>query len=475
MVGSAPQRPFARTTSSGGPATSDDGPAPLSLSDFLVACQTTTRRGRPQQQLPPTHQPHVVIGNEAGDADSIVSAIALAYVDYLHATAARSSDSSSNNDDDTITLTPVISIPRADFETQRPETVLLLRLAGVVHTTESLVFVDDPSLFAPPTTAAATPLHVTLVDHNRLSSALLVPQQQPPDAPSFPALSATTVMEILDHHMDEGQHLDCQRRNIAYADGAALVASTCTLVAERLLHGIAAPPPPPAPLALLLLGVILLDSINLAPAAGKATPRDAAAVRALLERTDWQAGLCDEARRVLQLEQHRPNPTALFDALQSAKFAPAFWKSLTVRDALRLDYKNFAYDDETGASFGVSTVLLSLDDFFATDGVVQGMCAYREHVNVDLLGVMLASTTTDGSLRRELALAASDNVLVDDLVQFLQIDGDDSLQITEAREAIVNGNVKIRCFAQGNAKASRKQVAPALLRFFDKSFKGPSV
>jgi inorganic pyrophosphatase/exopolyphosphatase len=60
---------------------------------------------------------HIVVGNEAGDADSIVSALVWAFV-------------KSNLIDDgaaTEALTPVVSITKNDIETQRPETKLLLK------------------------------------------------------------------------------------------------------------------------------------------------------------------------------------------------------------------------------------------------------------------------------------------------------------------------------------------------------------
>jgi hypothetical protein len=55
-------------------------------------------------------------------------------------------------------------------------------------------------------------------------------------------------------------------REIAYVDGAASVASTCTLVAERALGG-TSDNAVDASLGLLLLEVILLNSVNMSPVA----------------------------------------------------------------------------------------------------------------------------------------------------------------------------------------------------------------
>lgn len=398
----------------------------VSLVDFL----------REQRQHPSTH---VVIGNEAGDADSIISAITLAYVESLSDTTSLFQQ-----------ITPVLSIPKADLETQRPETVLLLSLAGlspaVADTT--LLFVDD--LWIQSQTSS---LDVTLVDHNRIS-ANFSPRHR-------------KVVSIVDHHLDEGHHLENsgKRRNIAFATDAALVASTCTLVVERLRE--VSPPPYPAPLSILLLGVILLDSVNMAPAAGKATPRDAAALQSLLDGTNWNE-LGAEAMKVLEFGgDGKLDTTALFDSLQNAKFDPAFWKSLAVRDALRLDYKSFSYG---GGSFGVSTVLTSLTDFQSKDLCVDSIRMYMRDMQVELLGIMLAYTNAEsGGLHRELMLVATDNLPLEEMVQYLLHDHD-SLMLNELEGSSLNeGGLTMRCFKQGNASASRKQVVPILLQFFDKS------
>lgn len=118
---------------------------------------------------------HVVIGNPAGDADSILSALTLAFV--------QQKDSKK---------TPVVSISRQDLLTQRPETLELFKLAGI--STER-VWCRDDSL-------SSSPRQITLVDHNRWDD---------PDA---------QIVEIWDHHLDEGYHTDtCQTRKIAFENG----------------------------------------------------------------------------------------------------------------------------------------------------------------------------------------------------------------------------------------------------------------
>ena len=77
------------------------------------------------------------------------------------------------------------------------------------------------------------------------------------------------VVEIVDHHLDMGGHAAVigAQRNVAFdaETKKALVGSACTLVAEVLSPELRAD----ATLATLLGGVILIDTLNMDPAAAK--------------------------------------------------------------------------------------------------------------------------------------------------------------------------------------------------------------
>lgn len=428
-------------------ASSPSAAPTISLVDFL----------REQKQSPSSH---VVIGNQAGDADSIISAIGWAYTERLAAAAAtaRVDDEQCSS----IQKTPVISIPARNLATQRPETTLLLEMAGIPPEQHSdlLHFIDGTFW------TSAQDLDVTLVDHNRMTIG------------GDDKNKNHRVVGIVDHHLDEGYHRDtCLHREIAFENGKACVASTCTLVVERLQQQ---PYNFPAPLSILLLGVILLDSVNMNPAAGKATPRDGAAIQRLLEGTDWA-----ELRRAttnnsnhglkwvnvndedINQQRQQPNTTALFEALQNAKFDPALWKSLSVRDALRLDYKSFSYAN--GGSFGMSTVLLSMEDFLKKDELAASIRSYMQDMQLCFFGIMLSFTNSESdSMQRQLVLCSNDNFSMGDLVNFLQ-QPESPLELTERKDnATKEDGLTLRCFDQGNPKASRKQVAPLFLQFFEK-------
>jgi len=296
----------------------------------------------------------VVVGNEAADADTIVSSICLAH--YLHAT--RSSEDSAAG----VQYVPVLPLPRAELKF-RPETLLLFRLANLKETTVSdMVFIDEVDL----TEAAAEGklAGVILTDHNKITEPLqglgeviclvlslcgtiYVRHHYPitqssiplPVPPSLP-LPTQLIEGIVDHHEDQGLYewITDSKRDIAFSSeppdldsnhkhnnrdhnnscssidsendlsisrslstnsvtvGRALVASTCTLVAERYLGHPSSSSSSSSfspysssssllttPVALLLLGVILLDSVSLDERAGKVTPRDEKAARALME------------------------------------------------------------------------------------------------------------------------------------------------------------------------------------------------
>ena len=190
------------------PLTSTTTAAVPSLSDFIEE-----RYSQPTQ--------HVVIGNKAGDSDSIISAITLAYVESLITLNAmkrkdRGAESSAtheddDNVDDMSCKTPIVSIPKPDFESQRPETTFLLRLAGISENVQDkLIFEDDPRILQASRSASSSATinslkgaNVTLVDHNRLDA-------------DFEPLD-WTVRGIRDHHLDERYHTDtCLVRQVAF-------------------------------------------------------------------------------------------------------------------------------------------------------------------------------------------------------------------------------------------------------------------
>lgn len=366
----------------------------------------------------------LAIGNPAGDADSIVSAIGSAYVD----TILRGR----------LTV-PVLSIPLDDLQALRPESKYLLSIAGVTNLNSIVSIADMHDL---PEKA-----RVTLVDHNQLLSS--------------PVSKEWEVEAILDHHQDEGEHTNtCVDRDVAFdtESSQALVASTCTLIVERWQRFAVPGSAMPATLAILLLGVILIDSINLSPKAKKVTPRDENAVKFLQESTDWsQLSLPAE---VSQEDGSIPDHTKLFETLQRQKFQESFWCGLTASQALQLDYKTFSVGNQT---FGVASVLQSMSDFLKKENIYQSLL--DDHFpECDFSAIMFLKLIDDVP-HRQLVLASPNENLIRDLLDYL--DGNELLQPTVVgRSCDSLTNIQMVQIEQGNTKASRKQVAPILMDFY---------
>jgi len=172
--------------------------------------------------------PHLVLGNQAGDADSIISAITLAYVESLRTTEEE------NERHQQFTV-PIVSIPADYLKFLRPETVFLLKdcagMNNLQNDVNDLIAIDQIELLPKKAT-------LTLVDHNN--------HQYQHDNNQW------TVTGIVDHHLDEGKHIDTcpppsqsissssskqkQKRIIAFNNSEALVASTTTLIVEQFYN-----------------------------------------------------------------------------------------------------------------------------------------------------------------------------------------------------------------------------------------------
>jgi inorganic pyrophosphatase/exopolyphosphatase len=435
------------------------------------------------------------LGNEAGDADSIVSSLALAYVDSTYGSCQKNK---TDNDGMTTTTVPIISILRADM-VLRCDVTVLLEKAGI--DCQKLLYMDDPlvadHLLSLP---LSDNVSLTLTDHNKLRSSLIGGPWE------------SRIAAIYDHHHDEEQHsescpLSSPRRNVAFSDGHALVGSTCTLIVEHLqslltlsnsngngdgsettkIEAI------DGSLGLALLSVIALDTMNMDAHAMRGTERDQKAIDFLLQHTNWS-------------NYHEngvpPKTCDLFQWLQSCKFDATFWKSLSVTDCLRLDYKRFA----SGASssektptqfFGISSILIPIRDFLSKESIEQKLQEFIQKQDIQYLVVMAMiiddHDDKNAKPRREMLVVtpeekndndghSEDSSLLQKLDSFLRPasigmdDGDDSpasiLQLQDrtstvdvALEQDQSIAVSFRFYAQENARASRKQVAPVLMKF----------
>ncbi|XP_053857347.1 exopolyphosphatase PRUNE1 [Vidua macroura] len=338
---------------------------------------------------------HVVMGNEACDLDSTVSALALAYFLAQTSPAPKAA------------FVPVLNIPRADFAL-RTETTFLLRDRGIPAA--SLIFRDEIDLGG---LHHAGLLSLTLVDHHVL--------------PRADAALEEAVVEVVDHRPLER---DCGPPCRVTVEP---VGSCATLVTERILQG------PPGVLdrttAALLHGTILLDCINLSPAAGKVTPRDVTCVSLLEERFP-----------------ELPARDAVFGALQAAKFDVT---GLTTEQMLRKDLKVLSNDK---AVIAISGVFEDLETFLLRPGLLQDLEAFCQARGYAGLVAMTVSFNERHEPTRKLAVYSPQEPLRSTLCLALEEATTPSLFL----RPLPSPWPCVATYAQGNSVAARKKVLPIL-------------
>lgn len=388
---------------------------------------------------------HVVVGNEAADADSIVSSICYAYFkQYI------------KPDGNVCEAEPVLYVPaacirRTDIHFRR-EVRLLLEAVGM--SLDDLICEEELQL---QDYHAVGKLELTLVDHNSLQA-------------SF-ADFADCVVEILDHHKDAGNHLvalpaGSDKRRIAFdADARKPTAgSCCTLVAEQIAGSeggdqVAAlmrdNPRAAEQLCTLLLSVIALDTINMNPDAAIGTDRDNRMLQAL--------GAC-------VVRGHTRD--SLYDMIRGAKTDAAFWAELSARDVLRIDYKSFSSPTtQLPGAVGISSAMMPIGKFLEKPLLGETLAQWMDEEKLALQVVMCLITAPE--LRRELLLVSRDAAVVSGAERYLQdaMGNYDLRPLPAEQQRLLEAALPAaegwcgRVFQQGNVKASRKAMAPDLLHF----------
>jgi exopolyphosphatase len=389
----------------------------------------------------------VCIGNQAADADSIISSLCLSYLRQQQQSIADASPTSSVGGRKV--YVPVLPIPRDDLVLRR-DVEVLLRHADI--SPSELVCIDEFDFGR-----ADARLKFVLVDHNQLNADIysLVRSVQGQHG---------VVEEIMDHHQDYGEHseVSLENRNIAFdaTTGLATVGSACTLVFESFY---------PYPellteeIAVLLMGVITLDTVNMDPAVAKGTSRDQAALE------------------YLETRLHSADRTALFEELSNCKSDLSFWESLTASDAMRVDYKDF-FSDGGGnrIKFGISAVLLPMVKFFEKPDL--SVSIGKLLLTKSLQYFIIVTFCCNPLPQREVAVFCKKPTSLGDVHSFFVSNASDcgeqsSLSAWQfaftAREDPIfhtkgSDDIVWKVFEQGNIKFSRKQLAPLLGKFWSK-------
>ncbi|KJE93246.1 hypothetical protein CAOG_04060 [Capsaspora owczarzaki ATCC 30864] len=353
---------------------------------------------------------HVVMGNQASDLDSMATSIIHAFTSAAHHHADNSSLPIIQNN---TLIVPMMNIPRQDY---RLRTEVAYMFAKIGLTPEMLVFVDD---FDANVINARGLLQVTLVDHNMLA----------PEQASF----GSSVVRILDHHSDDGHHAGIADRQVD------LVGSCSTLMTERIL---ASPELKAtvldAHVAALLLGTILVDTVNLDTVKGKTTQRDLDAAHALI----------GSASSFVARGQ-------LFADLRREKFNHA---ALTSDELLRRDYKE---DRSTNTAIGISSISMSVRELMQRDrSYARAIVRFATLRNLKVLAVMNSFFAPDFS--RQLTIYTADKKSLKRVVSHLFRNGIVDFELTKVNVPGLSGEARIVTFTQSNLRASRKVLMPLL-------------
>ncbi|XP_077454625.1 exopolyphosphatase PRUNE1 isoform X2 [Stigmatopora argus] len=361
----------------------------LAMDDFLLACSGAVKA---DASLPSGRLFHVVLGNEACDLDSMVSALAYAY--FLHKTTGG----------DAALSVPLLNIRRSELPL-RPDNLFLLRRAGL--SPDSLLFRDQLDLAALRRNGR---LRLTLVDHNVL--------------PSGDAELEGAVVEVIDHHALEREPAPSCPVTVE------TVGSCASLVTERILRE--------APHVLdPQLAQLLYDCVNMAPAAGKVTPKDSRCVAAL------EAGF-----------PSLPPRAHLFRELHQAKFDVS---GLGTEQMLMKDMKSLG----GSVSIAVSVLYLSLEVFMRRAELEAELSAFCAQRALDLLVLMSIRFTEAEEPIRELAVFGLAAEPREQVGSFLERAANPALDL----RPISSPHPHLLAYHQGNALASRKKVLPLLKDF----------
>ncbi|XP_061103354.1 exopolyphosphatase PRUNE1 [Conger conger] len=337
---------------------------------------------------------HVVLGSEACDLDSMVSSLAFAY--FLSKVSGTEKSP-----------VPVLNIPRAEFPLHT-DSDFLLRECGL--TQDVLVFRDEVDLLG---FHHAGKLALTLVDHNAL--------------PSTDCDLQGAVVEVIDHHQLES------RPSSSCLVTVETVGSCATLVTERIIQK--APEVLDQQLAQLLYGTIITDCVNMAPEAGRVTPKDSKYAVLLESRFP---GL--------------PPRGALFQSLQNAKCDIS---GLTTEQMLVKDLKVASGE---GLKLAVCVIYMTLEAFLQRRGLQQELCDFCLKHSYSLVITMMISFNEKKEPFRQLAVYSSSALYREEMSRALEKAHSPCFNLSP----ICSPCAQVKAYLQGNTLASRKTMMPII-------------
>ncbi|KAJ6481722.1 hypothetical protein C8R45DRAFT_310634 [Mycena sanguinolenta] len=394
----------------------------------------------------------VVMGNEAGDLDSVASSIAYAWV---------------QSEIQKKPCVPLIQIGQDDLNL-RAENLYALKLAGISDPQKQLLSITDLDGVQPfPSTTFA------LVDHNRLGNTFT---KENPN---------TRVVAVIDHHADEHENATdgADPRKVAPAGSCASHVATLYPKEAEI----------PRELATLLLSAILIDTGGLVPG-GKALQVDHEAASYLIPRSTLSESI--SSGTLSSISPTNPEMLSsiaevkrLSDALSVQKFDVSH---LGAWDLLRRDYKEYTHTlnwhpGTPTIKAGLATVPVKLRSWGSDGKLERESQRWMEHRGLSVLGVLTSFRDTkkfgksgNGKHRREMAWFVRDNsestLQLDELAARLWkgLEANEEIKVTKhkmdlAKSKEIPPSVRAKAYRQGNANATRKATAPLLKNILESS------
>ena len=452
----------------------------LSFIDFLNNHSNNNVLAKQQKQ-----KLILVMGNEAGDLDSIVSSICYSYYLYLVGNNLNLTLTTSKEDNKANVIIPLISFHRNDMILRRDVQLVLDKYCNISTKENNLHYISDEMVqnILSSSSSSSNNIQIVLMDHNQIQTSI--------------KHMSNNVISIIDHHDDsicnDHTHVKSDNidilgfplRDVAYKDSKALVGSTCTLVVERFQKYYKEINNKKSTLLLLdpvigfmLLCTILVDTMNMDTQADKGTYRDNNAIHYLLNNVDWSMFMdilpsdCinkNDSSIIIQRE-------ALYNNIRNAKIDRAYWLQLSTNDCLRLDYKQFT--SSSSSSFGLSSILLPISNFQQKINYLNDMITFMNNKKISYLGVLsftlFDNENNNNKPKRELLIIGK-KCIVYDIKRYLLSHDVQLLQLQLVKEESLyvddDDDDEYCCivFNQLNIKASRKQVAPILLDYYNKN------
>jgi exopolyphosphatase len=278
------------------------------------------------------------------------------------------------------------------------------------------------------------------------------------------------VVALIDHHADEGLYKDtADPREIIMPVG-----SCASLVTDHFKDAWSGLVPPPE-LATLLLSAIMIDTQGL-KSGGKAEPKDHEAVAFLIPHSPFNPSVNDtQVTAPFAPSADHPIPSGLADFSEQLSTTKFSISHLSSEDLLRRDYKQYEFGSKSNVRVGLSTVPYDLEEWIVKDPeLIASVRNWAKKKSLAVAGVLTSFHNKKGHHRRQmLVLIMAENRAAIEEKLFNGLEADETMGLKKFKGFLSKSDDKneegdaVAVWKQGDAKASRKQIAPAFKAILD--------